>query len=256
MLCADNVKNKIFPLFSGFYDSLMFSYFDGILGKGFCDDLNYPKTALICCGDFYFAAGKPAYAADILNIIGNNPYAVIVPDSDEFAELLINFDERLYKAERFHTEPPENGFDRNTLENSAERINRFKDLRLEKIDRRFYELSLGEDWSSSFVINFKSYEDYSRHGFGYIITDGEKILSGTSTFSYYDKGVEIEVSTDPEHRLNGFAQITASAFLLECMKRHLIPHWDARNRTSLSIAEKMGFKFKDCYTALEFKQNQ
>lgn len=256
MLCADNVKNKIFPLFRDFYDSLMFSYFDDIFGKGYCDDLHDPETALICCGDFYFAAGKPAYADDILRIIGDNPYAVIVPDSEEFADMLTKADERLYKVERFHTMPPENGFNRNKLEISTNRINSFKDLRLEKIDRRFYELSLSEDWSSSFVSNFKDYEDYSRHGFGYIITDGEKILSGTSTFSYYDRGVEIEVSTRSDHRLKGFAQITASAFLLECMKRQLTPHWDARNRTSLSIAEKMGFEFKDCYTALEFKQNK
>lgn len=255
MLCADNAKNKICPLFGGFYDSLMFSYFDGIFGKGYCDDLHEPETALICCGDFCFAAGKPAYAADILHIIGDNPYAVIVPDSEEFADMLINADERLYKVGRFHTMPPENGFDRNKLESSVKRINSFQDLRLEKIDRRYYGLSLGEDWSSSFVSNFKDYEDYSRHGFGYIITDGKKILSGTSTFSYYGRGVETEVSTRPDHRLKGFAQITASAFLLECMERRLTPHWDARNRTSLSIAEKMGFKFKDCYTALEFMKN-
>lgn len=35
MKCADGVKNKIRPLFAGFYDSLMFSYFDGVFGTAF-----------------------------------------------------------------------------------------------------------------------------------------------------------------------------------------------------------------------------
>ena len=35
MKCADGVKNKIRPLFADLYDSLMFSYFDGIFGNAF-----------------------------------------------------------------------------------------------------------------------------------------------------------------------------------------------------------------------------
>ena len=41
MKCADGVKNKIRPLFAGFYDSLMFSYFDGVFGTAFCDDTTH-----------------------------------------------------------------------------------------------------------------------------------------------------------------------------------------------------------------------
>lgn len=89
MKCADGVKNKIRPLFAGFYDSLMFSYFDGIFGNAFCDDTTAPTAAVICCGDFYFAAGDKSCAADMLTFCSDNKNAVIVPDSEELAKLCV-----------------------------------------------------------------------------------------------------------------------------------------------------------------------
>ena len=32
-------------------------FLDGIFGNAFCDDTTAPTAAVICCGDFYFAAG-------------------------------------------------------------------------------------------------------------------------------------------------------------------------------------------------------
>lgn len=253
MKCADGVKNKIRPLFAGFYDSLMFSYFDGVFGTAFCDDTTAPTAAVICCGDFYFAAGDKSCAADMLTFCSDNKNAVIVPDSEELAKTLCAFDGQLKIVKRYHTCPPENGFDTDRLRETVSRVRNIVQLKLSMIDKDLYEKALAEQWSESFVCNFKDFADFSAHGFGYVLTDNGRIVSGTSTFSYYDKGVEIEVSTREEYRLKGLAQITAAAFLLECVRRGLTPHWDARNLTSLSIAQKMGFVFRDEYIALEYK---
>ncbi|MGN0624232.1 MAG: GNAT family N-acetyltransferase [Oscillospiraceae bacterium] len=252
MVCADGIKERIKPMFDGFYDSLMFSYFDGIFGRAYCDDINCPKCAVIVCGDFYFIAGSTQFGKDVKALMENNPYAVAVPDSESWVNALNSCGKKMLPVSRFHTMPPQNGFNVTMLKKRVDRISDFPKYKLEMIDREYYEKALKEDWSSSFVSNFKDFEDYSKHGFGYIITNNNEIISGTSAYSYYSGGVEIEVSTREQFRLKGLAQITASAFLLECVKRGLTPHWDARNRTSLSIAEKMGFVFKDEYLAMEF----
>ena len=88
-----------------------------------------------------------------------------------------------------------------------------------------------------------------------IITKDKEIISGASTYSYYENGVELELATHENYRKMGFASITASSFILECMRRRLIPHWDARNLTSLKIAEKIGFTLRDKYPAFEFEQS-
>ena len=253
MKCADGVKNKIRPLFAEFYDSLMFSYFDGIFGTAFCDDTTAPTAAVICCGDFYFAAGDKSFWADMLKFCSDNKNAVIVPDCEKLAKTLCAYDGQLQKVKRYHTCPPANGFDTDRLRETVSRVQNIGQLKLSMIDKDLYEKALAEQWSESFVCNFKDFADFSAHGFGYVLTNNGRIVSGTSTFSYYDKGVEIEVSTREEYRLKGLAQITAAAFLLECVLRGLTPHWDARNLTSLSIAQKMGFVFRDEYIALEYK---
>lgn len=255
MLCADGIKDKFRHMFDGMYDSMLFSYFDGIFGTAVCDNTDNPRCVMIISGDFYFVAGSTDCARQLAEIIGQNRWAVVIADSGEWLHALNRFGKKMIAVERFHTNPPQNGFDENLLRERADKIKDFSQFRLLKIDREYYQKALCSDWSASFVSNFKDYEDYSEHGFGYIITCNDEIISGTSTYSYYGGGVEIEVSTCENFRLKGLAQITASQFLLECMKRNLTPHWDARNRTSLAIAEKMGFVFRDKYTAYEFDRS-
>lgn len=256
MLCCDGKRDIIKPLYEGFYDSVLFSYFEGVFGSGFCNDIASPKAAVICAGDFYFAAGSAFYAQDMLNFFKDNRFAVIVPSAEELASALINADGRLEKVKRFHTIPGDGAACKDALRAKAEQIKAFPNYRLEAIGRESFEKAMSESWSRAFVENFGSWDNYSQHGFGYIITDGEKILSGTSTYSFYSGGVEIEVSTREGYRLKGLAQITSAAFLLECTRRGLVPHWDARNVTSLAIAQKFGFKLRDEYTALEFTQDK
>lgn len=256
MYLADNTMDKIKPLFDNFYDSMLFSYFDGIFGAAYCDNLEFPKCAVIASGDFYFLAGEISCCEEIMKIIGNNRWAVIVPDKTEWLESLNKCGKQLEIVSRYHTCPPEENFDLEKLQKRYNKIFLHKNMLLEEINETYYYKALKNEWSQSFVCNYENYEDFKQHGFGFVVTQNGEILSGTSTYSYYNGGVEIEVSTDYPYRLQGLASITSAKFLAECVKRKLTPHWDARNTTSLSIAEKMGFIFKDKYTAFEFIQSQ
>lgn len=255
MFCIDNSREKIKSLFDGFYDSIMFSYFDGIYGNGFCDNCDRPQTAVIQAGDFYFVAGKIQLQHEIMELVGDNRWAVIVPDTIKWFDALNSKEKPLILVDRFHTCPPTEGFNIEEIQKNVDKICLHKGFKLEKIDEYYYNKALESHWSEFFVNNYKCFDDYSKHGFGYIITKDKEIISGASTYSYYENGVELELATHENYRKMGFASITASSFILECMRRRLIPHWDARNLTSLKIAEKIGFTLRDKYPAFEFEQS-
>lgn len=49
----------------------------------------------------------------------------------------------------------------------------------------------------------------------------------------------------------GLAAACASALILECLNRGLYPSWDAANRESLALAEKLGYRFDREYPAYD-----
>ena len=83
-----------------------------------------------------------------------------------------------------------------------------------------------------------------------ILKDGEPV-SGASSYSSYNDGIEIEIDTKEEYRRQGLAYICAAALIVECLKRGKYPSWDAQNLWSVALAEKLGYHFDKEYTAYE-----
>ena len=52
-------------------------------------------------------------------------------------------------------------------------------------------------------------------------------------------------------RRRGFAYICGAKLILECLKRGLYPSWDAQNKWSVALAEKLGYHFDHAYQAFE-----
>lgn len=256
MYCANGIIEKLKPMFEYADDSTLDSFFEGVLGNAYSDSIDCPKSAVINVGDFFFVAGEPIIAEQVIKLAGDNRYATFIPDRPEWFEALNSHGKKLLFLERYHTSLPENGFDVNALEKITKGIENYPDLILEPIDEKYYKKALQEDWSSPFVSNFKDYDEFNKHGFGFVITKDSEIVCGTSCFSYYKDGVEIEVSTREDFRRQGLAKITSAAFILECINRGVTPHWDARNKASLAISKNMGFIFKDKYISFEFDQEQ
>jgi predicted GNAT family acetyltransferase len=55
------------------------------------------------------------------------------------------------------------------------------------------------------------------------------------------------VETHPDHRRRGIATACSAKLILECMERGLYPSWDAANRISVHLAEKLGYREKGAY---------
>ena len=56
--------------------------------------------------------------------------------------------------------------------------------------------------------------------------------------------IPIDIEVLKEHRKRGVAKALASAFVKQCMKCGLVPHWDCveSNKGSICLAESVGFK--------------
>ena len=63
--------------------------------------------------------------------------------------------------------------------------------------------------------------------------------------------IEIEIDTREEYRRKGFAYVCGAKLILECLKRNLYPSWDAHNKGSVALAEKLGYHYSHSYTAIE-----
>ena len=251
-----SIGQNIKALFECFDDSMIQSCFEGVYGELWCDGGSEPQTAVIVSGDFHYLAGKPAYADEVMAFAKDKPHAVFVPGCDEWFGLLSGeCGDRLKKVGRYHMRAPQGGFDREKLAEilKGTQLFRLADMQLCAIGKEEFEQCLASDWAYSFVSNFSDYNEFEEHGFGFVVKHGGSIVSGTSTYCYYSRGVEVEVSTAPQYRMKGLARITAARFIVECIDRGLAPNWDARNMASVKIARKLGFALHDTYTAYEYK---
>ena len=91
------------------------------------------------------------------------------------------------------------------------------------------------------VKQFETYETFERYALGVVAMKGQEIAAGASTYSAYDKGIEIEVDTKEEHRRKGLATACAAKLILQCLEKGLYPSWDAANLWSVALAEKLGY---------------
>ena len=77
------------------------------------------------------------------------------------------------------------------------------------------------------------------------------LVSGASSYTVYREGIEIEIGTKQDYRRQGLAAVCGARLILECMKRGLYPSWDAQNKWSVALAEKLGYHFDRAYPAYE-----
>ena len=102
-----------------------------------------------------------------------------------------------------------------------------------------------------FVSAFESKEKYLQIGRGMVILKDGQIVSGASSYTRYKEGIEIEVDTIEAERRKHLATIACSALILNCLEEGLYPSWDAHNKASVALAEKLGYNYHHGYLAFE-----
>ncbi len=257
MVSIDSSRGGYAERFGWCRDSMVKSYFDGLMGTGFAERESDAHWAAVRAGDYLFCAGSPVNAEAAAEYIRceMGSEAVIVPEyAEDWLAALTDSGLALTAFTRYHTRLPEGGFDLEALQRAADAVNGCGCMRIVRAGEKEYAQLRDCEWENSFVANFGGMEDFLENGFAFCIYVGDELASAASTFGYYSGGYELQIATAPKFRRRGFAMSAAAAFLLECIRRGKTPHWDAAHLGSVRIAQRLGFVPDGEYTALKLRQ--
>lgn len=241
------------PLFSGWEETLIWSCLQGVMGNIYTTDFKNPTSAMAILGDFSFLAGEPctelaAFKPDWCT----QDFIIMVPQNDGWQNTIVgHYGSRAKIVSRYATKKEPDVFNRVKLEKVISELS--EDYRVCPIDESTYHLCKMEDWSRDLVSQFPDYEAYKKLGLGYVICKDHKIVSGASSYTRYQEGIEIEIDTQEAYRRKGLAYVCGAKLILECQKRNLYPSWDAQNKNSLALAEKLGYRYSHSYRAVEVR---
>lgn len=231
------------PLFAGWEETVIWSCLQGVMGSIYGPDAARPQSAAAQLNDFCFFAGAPCEEL-VAFFEGRN--LILVPQNEEWAKTIESVcGERVRRQLRYAIKKDPNCFDVAKLEALVRNLPAPYSCR--PIDRELYHQCLASKWSRDFVSGFSTYAEFERLGLGFVITLEGTVVAGASSYSRYRDGIEIEIDTVAEYRRRGLATVAGAALILECLRRGWYPSWDAYSKTSVALAEKLGYSFSHEY---------
>lgn len=245
------MKENIEEMFDNWNETLIWSCSQGIMGEIYTNPEEDAAMAIL--GDFAFYAGNPSE-----ELIRSKPescgqdFMIMVPQNEAWAELIEKcYGDRATKVTRYAFKKEPGIFDIEKLERAV--LDLPDGYELKMLERTEYNACRKNGWAYDFVSQYKDYDTYKKLGLGVVVLKDKELAAGASAYSRYDKGIEIEIDTKKEHRRKGLAYACGAKLILECLKKGLYPSWDAQNRWSVALAEKLGYHFSHEYTAYEIR---
>jgi len=241
-------------LFSEWDETLIWSCLQGVMGKLYADSPEAPVSCMAMLGDFCFFAGRPgvelaAYKPGSCK----NDFMIMVPQNESWAELIeAYYGGKAKRTVRYATKKEKGVFDIKQLDRVVDGLP--EEYTLQMIDEEMFQeckCGVNSSWCRDFVSQYKDFQMYQKYGLGAVITKDNEIVSGASSYSGYIGGIEIEIDTKGEYRRRGLAHVCGAKLILECIKLGLYPSWDAQNKWSLTLAEKLGYHFDHEYPVYE-----
>ncbi|MDF2888693.1 MAG: hypothetical protein K0R23_3078 [Lacrimispora sp.] len=244
-------KSILEPLFSGWEETLIWSCLQNVMGRAFADKEKDPKSAQLVIGDFCFFSGLPN-----AELITNKPsgrdsdFIIMVPKDEAWSQAI----EQVWKSSarrqsRYAIRKEPDVFDRELLERAVDSLSPPFSLRM--IDEEIYRQVMEQNWSRDLCSQFADYEDYKKRGIGVVALLGEQVVSGASSYTVYEGGIEIEIDTRKDCRRQGLALACGAKLIIECLRRGLYPSWDAHNLGSVALSQKLGYHFDREYPVYE-----
>jgi GNAT superfamily N-acetyltransferase len=241
------------PFFGWTEETLILSYMQGHMGRGWVDRMDNPSCAMVLGGDFCMIAGESS-SQGAMGLVRGVPskYFFFVPQDEGWCGIIeAAYGENAKRMTRYAFTKERGIFDLEKLQAIKESLPEGFEIRL--IDGELYRKAMSEEFSRDLCGNFASEADFLARGLGCAVLRGEELCGGASSYSVFDGGLEVEIDTKKEYRRLGLAASCAAALMLECEKRGLYPSWDAANKASKGLAEKLGYRFSHEFTAYEVK---
>ena len=242
MIYELNDPSKAAPIFADWedLDTGVRACLDNVMGKIFVTDPDHPKSAMAVIGDFAFFAGEPD-----LELLRGKPdrWMLVVPQNDAWSSLIEEHfpaNKRIRYAIRKET-----AFDREKLEAMAAALPEGYTLR--RIDGELYDACLKDELFEDCVSIFGSKEKYLELGRGFAVMKDGKIVSAASSYSRYLTGIDVEIDTVKTERCKGLGAAVAARLILQCLDEGLYPAWDAANKLSVRLAERLGYEYSHEY---------
>ena len=246
-------NNYIEELFRDWQETLIWSCQQGVMGHLYVTNEQEPDCVMALMGDFCFFAGKPNR-----ELVSFKPewcqqdFVIMVPQTEEWAVLI----EEIYgghfrKVERYAIKKEPDVFDREKLQQVVDGIS--EEYELQMMDEELFFRCKDILWCRDLVSQWNNYEMYQKYGLGVVLLKDGEVVSGASSYSGYIGGIEIEIDTREDYRRKGLAYICGAKLILECLDRKWYPSWDAQNRWSVALAEKLGYHFDHAYVAYEIE---
>lgn len=242
---------KVKSLFENWEETLIWSCIQGVMGEIYADKIEKPKSAMAILGDFCFFAGEVNYELIAYKPENfKNDFIIMVPQNDRWSKAI----EEVYRNNakqviRYAIKKEEEVFDIEKLECMVNSLS--DEYELKVLDEEDFVKCKSLDWAKDLVSQYDSFREFQKLGLAMIIKKEREIVAGASSYARYKDGIEIEIDTRKDHRRKGLASVCGAKLILECLNRGLYPSWDAQNRGSVVLAEKLGYHFSHEYIAYE-----
>lgn len=261
MIRKCEIPNEASFLFEGWEETMIWSCLQGVMGTVYVEEAESGqesrrqnsgiRSAAAVLGDFSFFAGKPSDG-----LVSFWPgecctdFRIMVPENEAWALAIENFyGKQARRVTRYAMKKEPDVFQRKKLLDIVNALG--EEYSLHRIDEALYHRCFGEAWCRDLVSQYETYEKYSKLGLGVVAMKDGCIVSGASSYTSYQGGIEIEIDTKNEYRRRGLALACGAKLILDCMDRGLYPSWDAQNPGSAALAEKLGYHFDHEYAAYE-----
>ncbi len=247
------------PLFDNWEETLIWAVLENRMGHIWVAGEDARRVAsgsspvAACCqnGDFLFFAGDAASPEALELTEGireqlDGRFMIAAPQSEAWNPVIEQvFGDKARAGERYAIRKDGDCFDRRSLQRLAATLP--EGLRIEPIDRQLYYQVMNTGWAVDFCSQFRDAEEFLREGIGFVCLLNDEIVGGASSYIRYSSGIEIQVETRPDCRRVGIAAACCARLILTCLEKGLYPSWDAANRASVALAEKLGYREKGPY---------
>lgn len=242
-------KKVITNVFDAWAETIIWSCVQGIMGEVYTNEAEDAAMAIL--GDFAFYAGNPS--EELVRFKPENckqDFIIMVPQNDEWGNLIEKcYGDKAKIVTRYAMKKEPDVFDIEKLQHAV--MDMPEGYELKVMEEMEYNMCRSNGWSNDLVSQYRNYDTYKELGIGVVVLKAGELVAGASSYSRYDKGIEIEIDTREDHRRKGLACACGAKLILECLKKDLYPSWDAQNKWSVALAEKLGYHFSNEYVAYE-----